>query len=293
MKDTTVIVTTFERPKVVRRFLKSVREFYPDIDIIVSDNGKCRPALEDDAMNKYGCRYLKLPFDSGVSNARNKALDMAETKYAVICDDDYEFTEQTKLENFRKVLESDEKVGIVAGELIYWGEQRQYMHKIKVNEEEKFFLILRIFEPEWIYTDGVKYCYAEHVFQFFMMRNVPEIRWDADLKCQWEHVELALRLKREGKWRTVSTPDVVAKHVSGRMSRLYVRHRIRTDDWERFHKKTGFIGNIGGVEQPPVDSKGRRVISFPEHMYHLLKARNMGVADEANPKRPINNQIGG
>ena len=293
MKDITVIVTTFERPRAVRRFLGSVRRFYPDIDIIVSDNGRRRPALENDVVNKYGCRYIKLPFDSGVSNARNKALDMAETKYAVICDDDYEFMEQTRLESFREILESDEKVGIAAGELIYWGEQRQYMNKIEVNEKERFFLVLKIYDPEWIFADSVKYCYADQVFQFFMMRNVPEIRWDADLKCKWEHVELALRLKRDGKWRIASTPDVVAKHVSGRMSKLYVRHKIRTNDWKRFHKKTGFIGNIGGVEQPRVDEKGRRIIPFPEYMYNLLKARNMGAAGKANPKRPINNQIGG
>ena len=58
MKDTTVIVTTFERPKAVRRFLRSVRGFYPDIDIIVSDNGRNRPALVKDVVDKYKDRPL-------------------------------------------------------------------------------------------------------------------------------------------------------------------------------------------------------------------------------------------
>jgi|GEM_PF-6756077 len=288
MEDVTIVVTTFERPDMVRGFLQSVRRFYPDIGIIVSDNGKKRPELEDEIVNGYGCRYLRLPFDSGVSKSRNKAVNEAGTEYVVVCDDDYEFTEETKLDNFRKVLEHDAKVGVITGELIYYGKKKKYLNNLIINDRDKFWLVMPTQEKEMMEADGVKYHYVDHAYQFLMMRNVPELRWDPNLKCSWEHVEFSIRLKREGIWKLAATPDVVGKHINKSPSKLYWRHRTRMDDWHTFHKKMDYVDNVSPIEKPTHDGKGKRVVPFPEYMYYLIKEKNknMGIANEANPKRP-------
>lgn len=117
LNDSTLIVTAFNRPDELKACVASIRAFYPKLRIIISDNGNHFKETRKKLERQYKCRYLQLPFDSGVSYAKNKALDIVETKYAIIIDDDFIFTEATKLEKMKAVLDGDPTVGVVGAVL--------------------------------------------------------------------------------------------------------------------------------------------------------------------------------
>lgn len=105
----TLIVKTFERPQCLNRLLESIRWFYPDIKIIIADDSKdIKPIL------KRNICHVLLPFDSGASYGRNEALKRVETPYVVTLDDDFIFTEKTKLDIWLKILENS-NIDLISG----------------------------------------------------------------------------------------------------------------------------------------------------------------------------------
>lgn len=81
----TILIKTFLRPNVVKRLLASIEKYYPDVKVIVLDD----------------------PDDMGVSEGRNRLVDMCETEYCLILDDDCIITDKTDL--YRAVKELQEK----------------------------------------------------------------------------------------------------------------------------------------------------------------------------------------
>jgi glycosyltransferase involved in cell wall biosynthesis len=278
MREVSIVVTTFERPESLAFCLSSIRKFYEDVEIVVVNNGNLSESVETTSQ-KNKAILINLPFDSGVSKSRNEGINFSKKKYTVCCDDDYGFTEMTRLEKFKTVLERDEAVGLVAGDVMSAEVAGPRVSRLVVNEKLKIFYLVPLKSPEMREVDGVCYYYADHVPQFFMMRNVPELRWDEDLKCQYEHIEFSLRVKREKKWKMAFTSEVSALHLRERPSEVYQKFRTRQDDWERFYRKTGYVDNISGVEKPEYDSNGRKLLPFPEYVFFLMKNKNLADAE--------------
>ena len=101
IKDTIVLVKTFMRPEICQRLLISIRKFYPDIKIIVLDDG-----FKDGNILAYGydTEQIITPFDIGLSKGRNELVDHCKTKYCLIVEDDCIFREDTKLEKLKEIL---------------------------------------------------------------------------------------------------------------------------------------------------------------------------------------------
>jgi len=240
MQEVTVIVTAFSRPDSLRKCVKSIRKFYPDVEIIVSDNGKADPVLNYELVKDYKCRYLGLPFDSGASHAKNAALDVITNKYAVIIDDDFEFTENTKLEKFKAILDSDESVGIVGGKPITpKGKVGTIGSRLLINKERKIFWRFPIENPEWKEVRGIKYYYADYTRQFLMIRNVRDIRWDDDLKIGGLHVAFFLNIKLHTDWKVAYVPEVEVIHYRAHPNEEYMAYRRRKDFKKKFYENTG------------------------------------------------------
>ncbi|TES92910.1 MAG: glycosyltransferase [Candidatus Cloacimonadota bacterium] len=241
MKDITIIITTFLRPGCLKRCVESIRKYYPDIRIIVSDNGKTPPNLIYELTEIHKCKYLKLRFDSGASHAKNAALDITESKYAVIIDDDFEFTRNTNLEKFKIVLESDDNLGIVGGKPISpSGKVGTRGSKLLINKKKEMFWRFPIEIPDWKEIKGIEYYYADYTRQFLLIRNVPDIRWDNDLKIGGLHVAFFINIKLHANWRVAYVPEVEVIHHRSRPASLgYMFYRRRKDFKKKLYEKTG------------------------------------------------------
>jgi glycosyltransferase involved in cell wall biosynthesis len=91
MDDITILIKTFKRPAVAKRLIDSIRQFYPDIKIIVAHDDDMDYSFES-------CEMMVLPFDTGVSYGRNRLVDACKTEYCVILDDDCIFNNSSNLE---------------------------------------------------------------------------------------------------------------------------------------------------------------------------------------------------
>ncbi|XP_067414796.1 beta-1,4 N-acetylgalactosaminyltransferase 2-like [Emydura macquarii macquarii] len=105
----TITTKTFLRYHKLRRFIKSVRQYYPDIKIIVADDSNITEKIEEENVEHY-----IMPFGKGWFAGRNLAISQVTTKYYLWVDDDFLFTENTKIEKLVDVLE-ETNLDVVGG----------------------------------------------------------------------------------------------------------------------------------------------------------------------------------
>ncbi|XP_073902062.1 beta-1,4 N-acetylgalactosaminyltransferase 2 isoform X1 [Castor canadensis] len=108
----TIATKTFLRPHKLMVLLRSIREFYPDLTVIVADDSKKPMEIND----KY-VEYYIMPFGKGWFAGRNLAISQVTTKYVLWVDDDFLFNNKTKIEVLVDVLEKTE-LDMVGGSVL-------------------------------------------------------------------------------------------------------------------------------------------------------------------------------
>ena len=201
MLDTTIVVSTFDRPRCLDRLIRSIVKYYPNIPIIVVDNGIVEynpPKLFNSHV-----KVLRIKKDAGLSACRNMAVEHVKTEYLFIIDDDVIFTDTTKIENFLSVLYEDRHIDIVGG--LLWDEDNVELpatHKIPGREnliaqcdidlEIVGDTLFKYPSPDSLKKTkhGINYKYVDYVINFFLARTklFKDIRWDNDLKLA-EHFD--------------------------------------------------------------------------------------------------------
>ncbi|XP_054441330.1 beta-1,4 N-acetylgalactosaminyltransferase 2 [Pteronotus mesoamericanus] len=113
LRDLVTIATkTFLRPHKLMTMLRSVREYYPDLTVIVADDSK-----EPLRINDSHVEYYIMPFGKGWFAGRNLAISQVTTKYVLWVDDDFVFNNKTKIEMLVDVLEKTE-LDVVGGSVL-------------------------------------------------------------------------------------------------------------------------------------------------------------------------------
>ncbi len=108
----TALIKTFERPKKLKRLVRSIRRLYPELKIIVVDDSR-------DPDHLPGVETIELAYDSGVSAGRNAGLAQIKTEYMLCLDDDFVFNRQTDILKVLDTIERNDHIDILAGEVIY------------------------------------------------------------------------------------------------------------------------------------------------------------------------------
>ena len=108
-EEITIIIKTMNRYIQTNKFITSIKKRY-NLPIIVVDDGK------NDLQDKFeeNIKYIKIPFDSGLSTGRNVAVENVLTKYTLVVDDDFLFTDNVDLIYLKNMLQD---VDIVSGSL--------------------------------------------------------------------------------------------------------------------------------------------------------------------------------
>lgn len=108
LDDVTVLIKTFERPRVLRRLVESVRRLYPGLGIVIADDSRVPRRVE-------GATTIALPYDSGISAGRNAGLAAIETPFFVLCDDDLVFFRGTRLAPLLRRMRAHPEIDLVGG----------------------------------------------------------------------------------------------------------------------------------------------------------------------------------
>jgi GT2 family glycosyltransferase len=209
-RDLTVVMKTFHRPRTAALAVEHLRRRYPEIRLLVADDGRAEFAFEHER-----AEVVRLPFDSGISAGRNALLARVETGFFVLMDDDHFFSRRTRLERMLAMLEAG-GYDILACHVY---RRRPTQRLFPKRRLDGFFLDLRVegdtlvlLEPSGPQPRGHRACDA--VENFFVART-ERVRamggWDERLKVA-EHLDFFMRAKRAGL-KVGYTPRAAVDHV--------------------------------------------------------------------------------
>ena len=225
LDDVTAIIKTFERPRVLDRLIRSIRQHYPALKIIVADDSEI-PYPRDDV------EYHVLPFDSGAGRGRNFLVDRVQTKYLLTLDDDMIFTSRTRLHRFAEMLENT-PFNLVAGDVKPWDCETWHDHgSLNIVGDE---LVLEKYASvgDW---EGIPLYDVVH--QFFMAETkiVRSVGWNDELKTE-EHDDFFLRGK--GNFVITYCADVEIEHFRELDNERYMQFRNRRQFSSLIYEKYG------------------------------------------------------
>jgi GT2 family glycosyltransferase len=242
MKNVTALVKSFLREPYLFRVVKSLKDLYPDIHVLVADDGYVSDVKEAKlkAMGVEG--YIRLPYAScGITKGRNLLVDACETEYCLIGDDDFLYTEDSHLEFLLKLMEvADIAGGAVMQGGIFGHYEGFYRH---TPEGVTFRDIDRTYSSR---HSGIEYSPADFIFNFFIAKTetLRRVRWDEQFHASWEHEDFFLSAHKAGL-KTVYCPECVVVHrglMADPPEYNQARHRDDPGDARIMLNKWGFLG---------------------------------------------------
>ncbi|KAJ8253605.1 hypothetical protein COCON_G00202170 [Conger conger] len=172
----TVTTKTFLRYPEVNYLIRSIRTFYKDIKIIIADD-----SIEPQKVNGTNIEQYFMPPAQGWFAGRNLAVSQVTTKYFLWVDDDFYFTEDTKIEKFVEIMESMPELDVVAGSV---GKLANSFTLIYEEGDEEGGCLTRVkgnYQP----IPGIPNCFfTSGVINFFLARTdaVRKVGFDPLLK---------------------------------------------------------------------------------------------------------------
>jgi GT2 family glycosyltransferase len=249
LSQTTAIIKTFQRPKDLDRLIRSIRRYYPEMQILVGDDG-----FEPSPRSDVG--YLRLPDDIGLSAGRNALLECVETPYFLLLDDDWQFFGKTKIENLTQLVDSGE-LDIAAGNQLKVKRKLGFINRRKLLPYHGLF----DFRDNKLHLvrggrdEGKDYLACDITHNFFVART-DTIRalggWDPELHIN-EHEEFFVRMQRNGL-RVGYRSEVLILHW---VSRPAGYEKFRNRSYHRVAAEkigvesiVGYQGNVYIVDGP-------------------------------------------
>jgi len=185
----TIIVKTFIRSKCLKRLVYSIRRFYPSLTICILDDSNIKKIIPDYVKRDDNITYILSEYDIGVSKGRNILLNSVKTPYVITVDDDFIFTEYTRIGSLlNNIMNSDYDIigGLINDRntlLKFYGDFHLDNNTLKY--ESKFNITSKNITP------------CDIIPQFFIAKtdnlNIYENNWDNDIKIG-EHTDFFLRI---------------------------------------------------------------------------------------------------
>lgn len=198
--------------------LSSIFKYYPDAKVTVADQSK---EIQPSVYDPYNVKVLPLPYDCGLSHARNTLVAETTEPYLLLLEDDFLFTENTKIEN---MLTLTDKADIVGGAVYRKDYRIPFEHYFEIKDG-----VLRHVPDgdHWTEYKGITYKPTGCILNFALFRRqvFDDIMWNRELKLR-EHQEFFYRARHKD---IVFTPDVSIADNKGRQSNAYKKLKARDE----------------------------------------------------------------
>ena len=222
IENVTFIIKSFMRPGCLERLISSIRIRYPDVDIMVADDGP-------EIVSRNDAKVFNLPFDTGLSYGRNYLVDRVSTEYFLLMDDDHVFEDSTKVEKLLHPLKHG-PFDLVGAQVLEAAGPFPWQGLMEIDGT------CLTMKPgnrgEYEATQKVDFC---HNFFAAKTEAIRRVRWDDTFKMG-EHTDFFLRAMQAGL-SIGYRPDVRVFHApekSGEYGRF--RNRAKTYRLEMMRK---------------------------------------------------------
>ncbi|XP_076609593.1 beta-1,4 N-acetylgalactosaminyltransferase 2-like [Chaetodon auriga] len=174
----TITTKTFLRYTKLKVLLSSIRRFYSNIDVIIADDN-----FEPEHITGDHIRQYIMPPAQGWFAGRNLAVSQVTTKYFLWVDDDFVFTEETKIEKLVEVMEAVPELDVLGGSV--QGNQFYFSLHYEEGEEMDGGCLYRKSNGKFHSLPGYPQCsLASGVVNFFLARTdaVQKVGFDPKLQ---------------------------------------------------------------------------------------------------------------
>lgn len=255
LRNTTIAVKSFQRHSSLLRLLRSIRRHYLHVPILVADDsGKTYKSRATQLCKQIpGVAWLDLPYDTGLPYGRNRLVERCVTDNVILCDDDFVFTEETRIERLVYLLDTTD-LDIVGGLVRmdgYHAESWSGWLRIEHGTLRSTHL-----QGGWMYTNGIRWRRSHMILNFFASKTKTLLnnRWDESYKIKDEHIDSLLTWCKSGL-NLGYTLDCVSGHWFQAPSN-YRKFRNR-DNGNMFIRKWGLRSNkvLGRIKEPAVPNR--------------------------------------
>ncbi|XP_051994427.1 beta-1,4 N-acetylgalactosaminyltransferase 1-like [Xyrauchen texanus] len=174
----TITTKTFLRYEELNVLINSIRQFYPEIKIIVVDD-----SLIPEKVNGSNIEQYIMPPAQGWFAGRNLAVSQVATKYFLWVDDDFVFWNNTRIEDFVEIVENVPELDVLGGAV----GNNQFFFRIvyEEGEDEEGGCLQRLQGEKLQSLPGLNGCFfVDGVVNFFLARTdaVRRVGFDPFLK---------------------------------------------------------------------------------------------------------------
>jgi peptidoglycan/xylan/chitin deacetylase (PgdA/CDA1 family)/SAM-dependent methyltransferase/GT2 family glycosyltransferase len=221
-----------------------VRANFPRIPIIVGDQEKPNPYLHA-FYEAAGAKVVYVAADAGIGVARHAAIAEAQTEYILFCDDDFVFSNETKLDPPLQILEHDREIDIVGGavkDLIGridtpFATVRRWEQFFSLDRKRRvvFTTMIDSFTPKKKEINGNPYFLADVVLNWKLVRKSAFDRgagWDPRFKCNGEHSDFYFNIKENTDIGVAYCPNFSVYHHSPED----FSYKLKREDQDGFRK---------------------------------------------------------
>jgi len=167
-------------------------------------------------------KAFSLGYDSGLSLVRNHLFKITDRPYKLVLEEDFVFTENTKIEKMVEVLEDNPEIGVVGGKVLTNGMELPFEHFFKKNGRTLYHVKN---DNEW--TGGYKITGC--VPNFALMRDNLGVGWDERIKIEGEHTDFYLQMM-DTDWKIAYLKDVSINH-----------EKVNSPQYKKLRKRTEFL----------------------------------------------------
>jgi len=229
-EEIAVIYTTFLRDWLAKKTIISiVKNWKPGFDLFVGDQGREGSETEKEFFDffiKEAKTWKPLPFDCGVSYARNYLIKAAVEKgihYCLLTADSIEFIPETvsNLDKGIQLLQNNPSVGILGFDL-----NNRTPWEYLMDIQNGHFLLKKNDAIEIDPQTGLRIKRCDICRQFFLAKidTILAVKWDEALKTG-EHEDFFWRYKQAG-YQVRWTPDIAGNYIDYKPAE-YLKYRMR------------------------------------------------------------------
>jgi hypothetical protein len=247
-----ILITTFLRDNLLYKTLQTIVDFKPDNCIVlIADQGYADSEKDitiDYFKSQIPLEFYKLPFDCGLSYARNYLVQKAhemQIPYCLLSADSIQFTQKYNFNPMIQFLALDEKRGLIGFDLENSKCNWEYLMEItpkgikfSYSDKECFFGNIKLTK--------VDICRNILLAKTHTLLNL----WNPEYKLG-EHELAFLDYKNKG-YEVYWTDAYLFKKISGRNNEEYETYRKRQNDYLKLVKQK--YNMSGWVIYPPKKS---------------------------------------
>jgi GT2 family glycosyltransferase len=234
-REIAIIIPTFIRDSKLMTEVASIKKYLPKdrCRIYIGDQGTetVEKTKFYKGLEKEGHKVFQLPYNCGLSYARNFLIKQSTEPYIFLIDDDFLMTKKTNLSLFIRVLLTKPNIGLVGGELanrenynynLIYDKKNGKLIYAKQRAEQR--LSIRSYLQE-----SIPFSYSDSILNFFLAKRevFNDIEWDNHLPL-CEHTDFMLRMKKT-PWRVTFTNAVSAEHQLETNTEEYRKFRSVTN----------------------------------------------------------------